>query len=171
MEERRIKIGIDTYDDLFSDFDSRSYEERSFSDDFIAELKKVCQEKKESISELKLQLPSGIRNSSEEETISKRIHLHIKGSNAEFNSRQRRLRRRAVLFLIVGFSMMITASLISLVKNQLIVINILFVIVEPAGWFLVWTGFDLLFYSVRRFKTELEFYQKLSKSKIQFESI
>jgi len=171
MEERKIKIGIDNYDDLFSDFDSRSLDERSFSDDFIGELKKVCQERQEFVTELKLQLPSALRESNTEEIVVKRIHLHIKRSNIAFTAKRHRLRKRSVLFLVAGFLLMITASLISLLKDHLIAINMLFVVVEPAGWFLVWTGFDLLFFSARRYRMDQEFYRKLSRSKIQFESV
>lgn len=170
MEERKINIWIDGYDDLFSDFDSRSYAERTLSDDFIAEVRKVCQEDHESISELKLQLPGSARLAADEDIIAKRIHMHIRKNNHHYSRQQEKIRKRAILFLLVGFFLMISASYISITRHQLLLFNILFIIIEPAGWFLVWTGFDLLFFSAKHDKTEQEFYQKLSKTKILFES-
>ena len=44
---RDISIWLETYDDIFSDFDPKAYSERVLSDDFLVEIRKVSYEKKE----------------------------------------------------------------------------------------------------------------------------
>lgn len=41
LEMSEISIWLDNYDDIFSDFDPRPYSQRSLSDDFLAEAKKI----------------------------------------------------------------------------------------------------------------------------------
>ncbi len=45
-----IKMWFDSYDDLFSDFDSNPYSTRVLSDDFIFQLKKVTRHHLQRIS-------------------------------------------------------------------------------------------------------------------------
>ncbi|MBI2271123.1 MAG: hypothetical protein HYU69_12325 [Bacteroidetes bacterium] len=170
MDDRKISIWIDGYDDLFSDFDSRPYSGRSLSDDFTGELRKVCQETNELISELKLELPGGIRKAEEEAVIIKRLNNHIKKNLHHYTIAIDKIKKRGIAFLVFGFLLMILVSYLSIAKIQLWAVNIALVVFEPAGWFLVWAGFDMLLYSSRHDRTELDFYHKLSKAKILFGS-
>lgn len=42
------------------------------------------------------------------------------------------------------------------------------ILLEPAGWFLLWAAFDFLFYDFNKLKTVRDFYMQLSKAKIDF---
>ena len=67
--------------------------------------------------------------------------------------------------------MMVGASYVSSLKSENILMHTLLVILEPAGWFLIWTGLDDLLSSSRKEMPELNFYTKLSKCKIVFRAI
>ena len=44
------------------------------------------------------------------------------------------------------------------------------VLLEPAGWFLLWTALDSLFYDLNTLKKEKAFFQSLSEVQIRFGS-
>ena len=44
------------------------------------------------------------------------------------------------------------------------------VLLEPAGWFLVWAALDFLFYDFTELKKERNFYERLSEMRIHFKS-
>jgi len=78
-ELRDIGIWLDDYKDIFSDFDPRPYAERALSDDFISELKKVCDESEFKVKILNLLMPEKIMERKTEEIISRLKEHHIKG--------------------------------------------------------------------------------------------
>lgn len=171
MMLRDISIWLDNYDDIFSDFDPRPYSERLLSDDFLIEVRKVCREKEELINELKLLIPAGKRNSNTEIGITKKLHTHFKKSHHQYEEQYKSLWRKGVLFAFIGMVMMLGASYISALQSDVFLMHLLLVIFEPSGWFLIWSGLDIVFYTSKQSKKELDFYSKLSKSKITFLSI
>ena len=76
-----ISIWLDSYDDIFSDFDSRPLSERTVSDDFLSEVRKVCDEKSRNKIHLKLSIPESLRNTEDEKIIIKRLHLFFRNSH------------------------------------------------------------------------------------------
>lgn len=171
MSTRTINIWLDTYDDIFSDFDPRPYSERTLSDDFLLEVRKVCSEKNETANDFILQLPSVKRNVEIETVLIKRLHSHIKQNYQRFKNLNKSIRKKAILTLCIGMVLMLGASYLSSLNSRSLFLNSLLVLVEPAGWFLVWYGLDEVFYRTRQNKNELEFYSSIIKSKISFSSI
>jgi len=166
-----ISIWVDSYDDIFSDFDPRPYSERILSEDFIAELRRVSiEEESEEVSELHLLIPEKSRKEEVEAVIVKRIHAYFRKGGHTLFSRIRRTRGRAVLMAIAGMTMILLASYISGIQMDKFYMKILLVLFEPAGWFFVWTGMDDLFLASRKRKRELEFFSKMSKTKVVFSS-
>ena len=45
---------------------------------------------------------------------------------------------------------------------------ILTTLFEPAGWFMMFYGFDNAFYGAKRMQPEIDFYEKMSKAEISF---
>jgi hypothetical protein len=45
MNHNEIKLMLDTYDDIFSDFDPRPFSQRTLSEDFLEEARKASREK------------------------------------------------------------------------------------------------------------------------------
>lgn len=76
--------------------------------------------------------------------------------------------RKDLVFCLVGLLMMITAAHVSSLPNRNFLLNILLVVFEPGGWFLVWIGMEQLINSSRRQSPEFEFYSKMTRSKIMF---
>lgn len=166
----QISIWLDSYNDIFSDFDPRPYSERILSDDFIAELKKVSREEKFDISELRLLISDKSRKEEFEPTIIKRIHAYFRNGNSYLTRKMKSTRGKAILLTIAGLSLILLASYISALQSNKFYMKMLFVLFEPAGWFFVWTGMDDLFFAFRKRKDELDFLSKMVKTKIVFAS-
>jgi len=168
---RDISIWLDSYDDIFSDFDPRAFSERNISDDFLYELKKVCRENKSPINQLKLLVPANNRNIENEKLIIKRLHALLKKNYHDFSEIVKIQKRNGFLFVLFGIVLMVSASYISLLKSENFAMNTLLVILEPAGWFILWTGLDDLKKSNRSQKVELDLFIKMAKCKIIFLNI
>jgi hypothetical protein len=168
---RDISIWLDDYNDIFSDFDPRPYSERALSDDFMVEIRKVCRERKENISELKLLIPGNKRNVDNEVMITRRLHTFLRRQHVSYKEEYNRIRKKSTLFVVFGTIMMLIASYLSSLRSERFLINAVFVIFEPSGWFLLWSGLENFFYTSKQQKKEFDFFNKLSGSKISFMSI
>lgn len=163
-----ISVWIDCYDDIFSNFDLRPYTARNISDDFLVEVKKLTHECDYPIQQLNLLIPGKDRNAESENTISKRLHSHFFKNLHYFLKKKKNERKKDILFTVIGLSMMICAAYVSSSGSTNNLLRILLVVFEPAGWFLVWISMEHLINTNRKEKPELEFYTKMSKSKINF---
>jgi|ERR1017187_3751222 hypothetical protein len=163
-----VSIWLDSYDDIFSDFDPRPHSERSLSDDFIKEAKKVSREKFLKINELKLLIPEGKRNLEQESVIIKNLHANFTRHYDYLFHRSGKIRRKGILFILIGIPFMAAASYLSYLNSPTLFYNTLRIILEPAGWFFVWTGFDHIFILPNTKEGDINFYSLLAKTKIHF---
>lgn len=168
---RDISIWLDKYDDLFSDFDPRELSERTLSDDFVHEIRKLTYEDESHVGHLKLLLPESVRNKDSEEIITKRIHLHFKKHLQRLLQNRKTFKQRGILFTLLGTSMLIGASYFSYQKYDHFLMHIPLVFLEPGGWFLMWTGLDNLISINKKSSPDLIFHNKIANTKIVFGSI
>ena len=168
IASHEVSIWLDSYDDIFSDFDPRPYSERSLSDDFIKEAKKVSREKFLKINELKLLIPEGKRNIEQESVITKNLHANFTRHYDYLFHQSRKLKRKGMLFILMGIPFMAVASYLSYLNSPTLLFNTLRIILEPAGWFFVWTGFDHIFILPNTKEGDINFYSLLAKTKIHF---
>lgn len=162
-----ISLWLDTYDDIFSDFDPRPYSERALSVDFLDEVKRASRERASGILELKLLIPKDMQNSEKESQIKKRLHEHFKKHHGILKKEKKKILKRSIITCFIGLAMMTFASLLRAL-NPTLFNSILMVLFEPAGWFAVWFSLDRIFYLLKGKQQDLEFYEKMSKSEISF---
>lgn len=163
-----ISVWLDGYDDLFSDFDPRPYEERVVSDDFLREAKAFGKEKRGGAFELVLLVPHKLQDTAQEEVIVRRLH--------EFFSHNHRLAHRAVdanrrsgaAMTALALALLFLAAWLRAAHGESFLMNFLLVVLEPAGWFTIWNGFERLFFVPERLRSDLEFYEKMSTCAISF---
>ena len=162
-----ISLMLDTYDDIFSDFDPRSYNERALSDDFLQEAKRASRDKEMGI-ELKLLTPKKLRNKTSEEQIKKRLRDHFKKHLNIIHKEIKQIRREGGMFGFAGLMMIILAAYLSSFESSSIIMHFFVVLFEAGGWFTGWTGLDQLYYTTKEKKPDLDFYGKMSKCTITF---
>lgn len=163
-----ISILLNSYDDIFSDFDPSEYSERTLSDDFIIQSKKIFRNKSGNKMSLRLLLPANKKNEQQEKVIIKRLHSYFKSVHQTLKSKVKKANIRGLIFTLIGTTIMIASSYISFMKPEKYHMHFLLVLFEPAGWFLLWTGFDHLANSSKEKKKDLDFYLRMTKSEIEF---
>ena len=77
-ETKELIMTLKSYNEIFSDFDSRPYNQRILSDDFIEELNREYRDMPSEKIRLKLLIPENQRNQEEETIIKKRINDYFK---------------------------------------------------------------------------------------------
>jgi len=168
LQLSEISLIIDTYEDIFSDFDPRPFTERALSDDFLLEARKASRDKEEGI-QLKFLIPKELRNIEQEKRIVTRLRGHFKKHAEEKKKEFKDLIIQGISFLLLGILFMVlTTFILFRQENSSAFITFLSVLFEPAGWFLFWEGLDLIIFESKKIKPEYEFNQKLARCDLSF---
>ena len=167
-----ISLILDNYDDIFSDFDPRPYPERALSDDFLIEAKKASRDIKSGGLSLKLMIPRKEENNEKERLIKKRLKEHFKRHAELARLEIKRIIKLGVTMTVAGSLMLFASSYISVLAGRFVtqelVLSLIYTLLEPAGWFMAWTGLDQIFYGTKEKKPEKEFYENMEKCDIVF---
>ena len=164
-----ISLALDDYNDLFSDFDPRPYNERALSDDFLVEAKKAARDKASGALELKLMIPNAKRNKDDEVTIKKRLRDHFKRHHKMLRDEKNDIVYRGLLFAVAGVIIMFVAAFFFFEKAAYkLVDKFLLILLEPAGWFLFWEGLSLVVFESKKKNPDVTFYEKMASCEINF---
>ena len=165
LKDENISLILDSYDDIFSDFDPRPYNVKALSDDFLSECKKVSVDKGEEL-ELRFLVPKNKRKTNEEYEIRKRLRNHFQKHYKQKEKEIKNIKRNGLAWFFIGSLIMVAATFLYAYEGFLY--NFLFIMAEPAGWFLFWEGLDKIFIEAKNKKPDYEFYKKMSKAHIYF---
>lgn len=169
LQMSEISLWLDTYDDIFSDFDPHPYSERALSEDFLLEAQRASRNKPSGKLEIRFLIPADKREAYKEGIIKKRLKEHFK---KHFHLTQKEIKgviRQGIYFALCGFILMITATLILFkYPEQSLLASFLIVFFEPAGWYFFWEGLNLVLFDSKKIRPTLEFYEKMSKCEISF---
>ena len=169
---KEISIAIDTWDDIFSDFDPRPLNTRTFSEDFITELKKRYRETRRGSFLVIIYAPISLKNETKEKTVVQRLKRHFKHRFTQRQKELNRIRRRGISFVILGICSLGFLTLITYFQLfSGLAIEILGIIFMPLGWFGIWEGFSKIVDTSPRFIQEEILFNKLSKATYQFKHI
>jgi len=163
-----ISLWLDTYDDIFSDFDPRPFTQRSLSVDFLDEIKRASRDKVSGQIEIKFSIPNKQRNIETELQIKKRLREHFKKHHSQLIEDKKKISKTGFLIASLGFFNMFLAIAIKSFVGETILTTILTTLLEPSGWFMMFFGLDRVFYGVQVKQPELNFYEKMSKADISF---
>ncbi|MBI5390594.1 hypothetical protein HZB02_03835 [Candidatus Woesearchaeota archaeon] len=169
MRLGNISIILDSYDDLFSDFDPRPYTVRTISDDFLHECRRAVRDKKSEGVELELQLlvPKNKRNAEYEVSIKRRLKTYFQKQWEAHNKELKTIQHEGMIWSAVGILLIFFSTL--LLNHETFFARLLFVIAEPGGWFSIWTGLEKLFFGGKDKMSEATFNQKMGQLKVIFQ--
>ncbi len=165
MQEGNISLILDTYDDIFSDFDPRPFSERSLSDDFLQECKRASMDKEDRL-ELSFLVPKKERNIGHELIIKKRLKSHFQKHAQEKQKKVRAIKREGFIWFAFGALVMFGSTF--LYDLPQFFFRFLFIVAEPAGWFMFWEGLGKIFMDAKEKKPEANFYTKMANAKVSF---
>ncbi len=164
--ENNINIAIDSYDEIFSDFDISPYSGRSISLDF-----KEALESKNIDSTIKtritLSIPKKERDTKKEQIIIKRINTFFIKKYEAYSKLINLRRFNGLKFILMGFFFVTLTFIFETFFTDLFpmyVANIIMIL----GWFGVWTGIEKILDVPYELITKKEMYNVFSKSKIKF---
>lgn len=163
-----LSLWLDSYNDIYSDFDNRNYNHRRISDDFLHELRVALKYGDEYPADLLLFLPKEGRMQTRETVIINSLHNLFITRLQHHRDRSRKKILHAAVFGFTGLGVIIFNAWISYGVTGPFSIHALKLLLEPAGWFLVWVAFDWLFYDLSVINREKYFYKKLSGINIHF---
>lgn len=167
-EHGEINIWLDSYDEMFSDFDPSPYSKRTVSDDFISQVRKVVKGRYQKKMTLQLLLPESARNTQDEQVISERLQNYFKINNEQLLAEKREANRKGFVLTILGTLLMLIAGYISFLKSGSFYAHVLLILFEPAGWFMLWMGLDYLVNYSGTKRKELDFYTHMTRTEIKF---
>ncbi len=171
FEKSQISLWMDSYTEIFSDFDPRPFSERSISDDFLIEAKKSAKENLSGKIDLKLLMPADKRNKTAESIIKKRLKEYFTYRYNLLDAKRKRLLVQGITFVLFGvFFMVLTTFILQELPKLNFFITLAAVIGEPAGWFLFWEGLYTTVFESKERKSDLDFNKRMSKINISFES-
>ncbi len=168
LKMSEISLWLDTYDDIFSDFDPRPFSQRALSVDFLDEMKRASREKATGQVELKFLVPENERKNDTEYQIKKRLKEHFKKHADKLDREERKIVIKSLFFIFFGFAMLIFAAYISSLSLEGFFYAAIVVFLEPAGWFTFWFSLEQIFESFKEKQPEEDFYKRMAKAEISF---
>jgi hypothetical protein len=167
FKHANISLILDSYNDIFSSFDARSFAEKSLSVDFLDECKRATRDKDETDLELILSMPKTKRNLSDEFKIKKRLRDHFKHHAVEEEKKVNEMKKEGKLWAIIGV-LLIFGITYGFVVFESIFIQSILTVFEIPGWFLIWEGMSKILIDSRKIEPESQFYKKMSEAHIIF---
>lgn len=169
---KEVSIAIDTWDDIFSDFDPRPLEERALSEDFISELKKRYRETRKGIFLITIYAPVSLKDDKSEKIVVQRLKRFFKHRSLQRQKELNRIRIRGIIFVMTGICFLGFLTMVTYFRFfSKLAIEILGIILMPLGWFGVWEGFSKIVDTSPIFIQEEILFDKLSKADYRFKYI
>lgn len=161
-----IGIALDTYDDIFSDFDIRGYDERAISRDFLDELRlRLRRRTGESPVAIVFFIPIAERRPQQEGLILERLASFFRERQAYYRRENRSTLLSSLLLVAIGLGLALGANLLvdrpgvpSLLSDFLLI---------PA-WFFVWNGLELLIKNRGEISRKSDYYRLLCGARLEF---
>lgn len=168
VNHSEVSLVIDVYNDIFSDFDPRPFNERALSDDFLLAAKKAAKEE-DKLVQLNFLIPQNKRDLNEEKLIKKRLSKHFEKNYSILEREKSKIVKTGAGFIAAGVILMLVASLIlSRREGGSFLLNFLIVLFEPGGWFLFWEGLYQVIFESKKVDPNLDFYKKMRNVRVQF---
>ena len=163
-----VSLWLDTYEDIFSDFDPHPYGQRALSEDFLAEARRAVRDRRDEVPELRFLVPMHIRNLEDEATIRKRLRDHFRRHADRLARERRRGIWVSLAIAAAGFAVM-TASALLRRQPETIARTVLHVLLEPGGCVRgVVRPRISFFYGTRELAREHAFYRKMARADVVF---
>ena len=168
LQVSEISLVLDTYDDIFSDFDPRPFAERALSVDFLEEAERASKDKPSGDLDLNLLIPQNLRDSGKELTIKKRLKDHFKKHHQQYSKEKRTIVKSGLSLTLGGMIFMFLAAFVAHKNLDSILASFLIILFEPASWFMFWEGLNQVIFESKRIGPKIDFYGKMAKCNVNF---
>lgn len=160
-----VDIALDSYDDIFSDFDPSQYEKKVLSDDFLNELQKRYMENHKGSISVTFTLPAALRSEKSEAIIRKRIKKYFRDRLKDMRKAIAERQKQGVLRIALGSALSIGLFMMDSELQTLAAL-----MVSPLLWYLMWSGFEAVFEAAQKMGKQKSFMEKFLKADYNFKS-
>ena len=135
-EIKAISVAIDSFDDIFSDFDPSPLTQRTLSEDFIHELRKRYRETKRGSYAITIYAPHSLKDEKAERMVIKRLKEYFNFRALQSKKQLGAIRLRGFIFAAGGILSLGVLILLTYYKllSQL-GIELIGIVLMPLGWF------------------------------------
>ncbi len=158
-----LVVALDTYDDIFSDFDPRPHARRELSDDLLKELGRRYRENPKGELEVRFYIPAYEREPKLEGVIRKRLKEHFNLERQKTRGQIKAYRQKGMTYMGIGFALLLIDLFIALWEPGAIWSKVMGLILTPAGWFALWTGMEKTLEVPYNLEQQNAFFEKFSK--------
>lgn len=155
-----VDIALDSYDDIFSDFDPSPYSKRELSEDFVKEVERRYSTTKEGKIEVVFSVPKKLRNTKDEAIIRERIREYFEWRANAVEEEAREKEKLGGLLIAVGVVFIAISNVIGVQSEKSILLNILHEITLVPGWVGEFVGIEKLLLESREVRQKKKFYEK-----------
>jgi hypothetical protein len=167
-----ISIAIDTYDDIFSDFDPRDILDRDLSEDFINELRHRHRQNPKGKYDVVLVAPKAIEDQGVEKKIVSRLNRYFHQKYSRYKKSINDLRIRGGVYVVFGMALLSILTLLAYYRKlESLKLELVGIIFMPLGWFGIWEGFSKMIELPFKLENDTQVYKRLSKASYKFEYI
>ncbi|MFN7991221.1 MAG: hypothetical protein U0R44_03620 [Candidatus Micrarchaeia archaeon] len=158
-----VDIALDSYDDIFSDFDPSPFTTRILSEDFLRELYRRYPQAGKGQYVVNLTMPASLRQEKTEHLIRKRIKDHFRDRIRILELRTREKLHSGLIRCLFGFAISIAFFVFPSLESAPL-LTILSVLI----WYSLWSGFELILESSLRLSRKKGVVEKLMKADYNF---
>lgn len=168
-KKKQMVFSLDTYDDIFSDFDPRPYQFRSISDDFLDEARKAS---KGCGNEILFLIPKDLRSLNVEHNIKKRLEEHFRIHYAKEDNNLKKMINQGIIYVILGNFLIFARAVLQFndIMDKTFFGAFFTGFIETPSWFLIFEGLILIMFKTSKQVPETKFYEKMKSCRIEFES-
>jgi hypothetical protein len=167
-EQLNISLIIDTYDDIFSDFDPRPYHERALSEDFLVEVKRRHIPHKKGGLEVRFLVPDNVRDLRTEAVIKRRLKGYFKDEEKMSSKKILDQARRGYAYLAAGTCVLLGITFLRVAYADNLLATTVELLGAPAGWFGMWEGISMIIKHDEVLEGQLDLDQKLAEASFVF---
>jgi len=168
FDVREVKIILDTYDDIFSDFDPRPYSQRELSDDFVKEIQRRYLETPAGKIVVHFDMPAGTRDPKTDALVKRRIRDYFEVERKREEKLVREMQNKGVKYVVLGSIALVGATLPLLEWPNDVWVNTLSAIVTPMAWYLSFTGTSMFLDDWRSTHANVKLYSRFEKANYVF---
>jgi len=159
---------LDSYEDLFSDFDPRQYSQRQLSNDFLYELKLRYREIPKGKLEVRFYIPKKLRKLKLETSTKKKMKDYFSFELKQADNRRMSRQKGGLVYLAAGVLILTINGVFAWEYPQDRFLEFIGFILAPAGWFSTWTAFEKFFIEPEEERRRREFLSRMTKCEFLF---
>ena len=169
---KHISIVIDTWDDIFSDFDPSPLNERTLSEDFLIELQKRYKTNKKGQFEITILAPKTLQKDDAGKKVVGRLKKHFRTLTKQRIDDINKSKLKGGYFIIFGIIFLAIITILNYFKMYSdILVETIGIIFIPIGWFGIWEGFGKIVDPSPILMSEEKFYKKMADATYQFQFV